>query len=152
MSAEEVDAIPQAIALQEQLSGFLQPPPASVAEQPSETIQTELEVSEFPQSESPVEDGESADPPPEKSSPDVERRRNTNPIRSLTRIIPSFEPPATSSRVRHLLEQSRKHHRDKHKAIPIRNGGAATKAGKRRNPAERRAKHPQSAPPPANRN
>ena len=85
LTPDEVDAITHATTLQEQLPDLLQSPPPPDNSEQSEATQTHLEISEFPETESPVEDGKSANSAPEKSSSEFHPQ-------SLRAGIPS--PPA----------------------------------------------------------
>ena len=116
LTPDEVDAITHATALQEQLPDLLQSPPPPDNSEQSEATQTHLEISEFPETESPVEDSESADPPPEKSS--SEFHSPTTPS-----AFPS--PPAVRGEMsrsdRGGSAEAKIHHPKLHQA-PIQNG------------------------------
>ena len=119
LTPDEVDAITHATTLREQLSDRLQPSPPPDNSEQSEATQTDLEISEFPETESPVEDSKSANSAPEKSSSEFE------PIEELVPFLDPDDPIVKAARynpdIRALLEKYGRLYRDEQQAIPIQN-------------------------------
>ena len=119
LTPDEVDAITHATDLQEQLTDHLQPPPPPANSDEPEATQTHLEISEFPETESPVEDGKSANSAPEKSSSEFELPEELVPF--LDPDDPIVKAARYNPDIRALLEKHSRRLRDEHKPIPIQN-------------------------------